>query len=96
MPKTLPTSLTTKHPADLTESDVDALLADFDATPDSEYVVVGADVLAELRSAAATRRAADARVEAAVANARRSGLSWGVIGPQLGLTRQGARQRFDR
>ena len=34
--------------------------------------------------------------KAAVTDAHRPGLPWGVIGAQLGMTRQGARQRFDR
>ena len=35
-------------------------------------------------------------IEAAALAAHRAGLSWGVIGAQLGMTRQGARQRFER
>ena len=50
----------------------------------------------ELRAAAAGRRAAEERLEAAVVSAKDAGLSWGTIGAQLGVTRQGARQRFER
>ena len=35
-------------------------------------------------------------IEAAALAAHRAGLSWGAIGAQLGMTRQGARQRFER
>ena len=52
--------------------------------------------LAELRAAAAARPEADGRIEAAALTAHNGGLSWGVIGAQLGMTRQGARQRFER
>jgi len=52
--------------------------------------------LAELRAAASARREAEVRIEAAALTAHRAGLSWGVIGAQLGMTRQGARQRFER
>ena len=47
-------------------------------------------------AAFAARREADARIEAAALAAHRAGLSWGAIGAQLGMTRQGARQRFER
>lgn len=69
------------------------LVGEFDAG--SNFVVTSADVLAELRAAAAARRAADSRIEAAALQAHRDGASWGVIGAQLGMTRQGARQRFE-
>ena|SRR5665647_2632718 len=38
--------------------------------------------------------AAEATLAAAVTRARQSGASWTVIGAHLGLTRQGAQQRF--
>ena len=87
---------TKKHPKDLTDAETDALIAEFDDTPDEQYTVTSPNVLIELRAAAASRREAEGRVESAVLSARRSGLSWGVIGTQLGLTRQGARQRYER
>jgi hypothetical protein len=83
---------TTKHPREL--SDAEAIVDEFDAADD--YVVTGSDALAELRAAAAARRVADSRIEAAPLRAHRDGASWGVIGAQLGVTRQGARQRFER
>jgi len=38
----------------------------------------------------------DCPERAAALAAKRAGLSWGVIGAQLGMTRQGARQRLER
>lgn len=88
---------TKKHPRDLSDADVEALVAGFDeAVEDGRVQPVDGAVLRELRAAAAARRAAEERVEAAVIAAKQAGLSWGVIGAQLGVTRQGARQRFDR
>jgi hypothetical protein len=87
---------TKKHPRDLTADEADALIAAFDDHTDDEYSVTDAATLRELRAAAAARREADARIEAAALAAHRAGLSWGAIGAQLGMTRQGARQRFER
>jgi hypothetical protein len=84
---------TTKHTRELTDAESDAIVDEFDAG--SNVVVTSADVLAELRAAAAARREADSRIEAAALQAHRDGASWGVIGAQLGMTRQGARQRFE-
>ncbi len=83
----------TTHPRDLTDTEVEAIVDEFDAA--SEYVVTTVDALEELRAAAAARREADSRIEAAALRAHRDGASWGVIGAQLGMTRQGARQRFE-
>ena len=87
---------TKKQPKDLTENETAAIVAAFDEATDLEYSVIDAATLAELRASAAARREADSRLEAAALAAHRSGLSWGVIGAQLGMTRQGARQRFER
>jgi hypothetical protein len=87
---------TTKHPKDLNEHEAAAIVAAFDEATDLEYSVTDAATLAELRASAAARREADGRLEAAALAAHRAGLSWGVIGAQLGMTRQGARQRFER
>jgi hypothetical protein len=87
---------TKKHPRDLTTDETEAIVAAFDEHDDDEYAVTDAATLRELRAAAAARREADARIEAAALAAHRAGLSWGAIGAQLGLTRQGARQRFER
>ena len=87
---------TKKHPRDLSDADTDAIVATFDDNTDEAYSVIDAATLAELRAAAAARREAEGRIEAAALAAHRAGLSWGVIGAQLGMTRQGARQRFER
>lgn len=86
-----------KHPRDLSDSDVDALVAAFDEAVEQGRVrPVDGAVFRELRAAAAGRRSAEERLEAAVIAARAAGLSWGTIGAQLGVTRQGARQRYER
>lgn len=85
----------TKHPKDLSETEAASIVDAFDHAAGDLYVVMGTDELAELRDAAAARREADSRIEAAALAAHRAGASWGVIGAQLGMTRQGARQRFE-
>lgn len=87
---------TKKHPKDLTDLEAAAIVAVFDDTEDDKYEVTDTETLAELRAAAAARRDTEGRIEAAAIIAHRAGLSWGVIGAQLGMTRQGARQRFER
>ncbi len=90
-------STTKKHPRDLSDAEVERIIADADAALErGDVQVVDAVVLRELRAAAALRRDAEQRVEAAVLSARHAGASWGLIGAQLGVTRQGARQRFER
>ena len=85
---------TTKHPRELSDAEAQATVAEIDAA--DAYDVTGTDALADPRAAAAARREADSRIEAAALRAHRDGASWGVIGAQLGMTRQGARQRFER
>ncbi len=87
---------TKKHPRDLSDADIDAIVTGFDDNVDDAYSVTDSATLAELRAAASARREAEGRIEAAALTAHRAGLSWGVIGAQLGMTRQGARQRFER
>lgn len=88
---------TKKHPRDLTDTDVDAIVADFDrAVTQGRVRAVDGVVFRELCAAAAGSRAAQERLEAAAVAAKLAGLSWGTIGAQLGVTRQGARQRFER
>ena len=87
---------TKKHPRELTAAETEAMIAAFDSHSDDEYSVTDAATLSELRAAAAERREAESRIEAAALAAHRAGLSWGTIGAQLGMTRQGARQRFER
>ncbi len=85
---------TPKHPRTLSEAEAGAIVDEFDSAPD--YVVTGSAALSELRAAAAAQREAESRIEAAALQAHRDGASWGVIGAQPGMTRQGARQRFER
>ena len=87
---------TKKQPRDLSDQDVEAMVSDFDDNTDDAYSVTESATLAELRAAASARREAEGRIEAAALSAHSAGLSWGVIGAQLGMTRQGARQRFER
>ncbi|QHD88490.1 hypothetical protein GR168_23095 (plasmid) [Gordonia sp. JH63] len=51
-------------------------------------------VVDEIRAAADARRDADARLDAAVAKARRLGRSWADIGAAAGMTRQSANERW--
>jgi hypothetical protein len=54
------------------------------------------DVLGWVAAANQQARAAEATLAAAVTRARQHGASWSAIGAQLGLSRQGAQQRFTR
>jgi hypothetical protein len=54
------------------------------------------DVLDWVATAHRQAVAAEATLAAAVTRARQSGASWTAIGAQLGLSRQGAQQRFTR
>jgi hypothetical protein len=54
------------------------------------------DVLDWVATAHQQTRVAEATLVAAVTRARQTGASWSVIGAQLGLSRQGAQQRFTR
>lgn len=76
--------------------DADAIVTAFDDNVDDAYSVTDSATLAELRAAASARTQAEGRREAAALAAHSAGLSWGVIGAQLGMTRQGTRQRFER
>lgn len=51
-------------------------------------------LLYAVRDAAAARDVADRALSAIVAEARADGLSWGQIADALGISRQGARQRY--
>jgi hypothetical protein len=54
----------------------------------------GFDVLGWVASAHQQAGAAEATLAAAVTRARQHGATWSVIGAQLGVSRQGAQQRF--
>ena len=87
---------TKKHLRDLSDADVEAMVSAFDGNVAEAYSVTDSATLAELRAAASARREAEGRIEAAALVAHRAGLSCGVVGAELGMTRQGARQRFER
>lgn len=55
---------------------------------------VDGDVLRAIRTAATEQAEAQARVDAAVADAREKGASWTVIGAMLGISRQAALKRY--
>jgi len=54
------------------------------------------DILDWVATARQQAGAAEANLAAAVTRARQSGASWSAIGAQIGLSRQGAQQRFTR
>ena len=54
------------------------------------------DALGWVATAHQQANAAEANLAAAITRARQSGASWSVIGAQLGISRQGAQQRFTR
>ena len=54
------------------------------------------DVLGWVAIAHQQANAAEATLAAAVTRARQGGATWSVIGAQLGVSRQGAQQRFTR
>ena len=54
------------------------------------------DVLGWVATAHQQASAAEATLAAAVTRARQAGTSWTVIGARLGVSRQGAQQRFTR
>ncbi len=67
--------------------------ADEGRGPDPIHTVVGEELAAIAVSGLAVK-AAEARLDAAVAAARAAGQSWQAIGDVLGLTRQGALKRY--
>ena len=54
------------------------------------------DVLGWIATAHKQADAAEATLAAAITRARQAGTPWSVIGAQLGISRQGAQQRFTR
>jgi hypothetical protein len=63
----------------------------FPLPPGQEFDILGWVATAHQRA-----RAAEATLAAAVTRARQNGASWTEIGAQLGVSRQGAQQRFTR
>lgn len=64
---------TTKHPTELTDNEAARIVEAFDNAPADTYVVTDHETLAELRAAAAARREAESRIEAAALRAHRDG-----------------------
>ena len=56
---------TKKHPRDLSDADVEAMVSTFDDNADDAYSVTDSATLAELRAAASARSEAGGRIEAA-------------------------------
>ena len=81
------------NPTARSDADAEAIIDAFDSG--SDHLVTHTDVLTDLR-AAASLHLAEHRIEASALRAHRAGASGGVIGAQLGMTRQDARQRFER
>ena len=65
-------------------------------TPVPLPATAAVDVLGWVATASHQAKAAEATLVAAVTRARQAGASWSLIGAQLGLSRQGAQQRFTR
>lgn len=82
------------------DAELDAKAAEFERWADdvdpATVDVSQTDDLRALADAADSVTAAEARVTELVAVARAHGRSWGEIGIALGVSRQAARQRFDR
>ena len=79
------------------ESDLPARIGDLilgDGLERSEAALDGQDHLRLVRRAALAQEASSALLQQAVTAARASGVSWAVLGQELGLSRQGAQQRF--
>lgn len=53
-------------------------------------------ILAELDDARRRREAVDIEIRGLAAHANETGISWGLIGGALGITRQSARERYGR
>jgi hypothetical protein len=86
-----------KYPRDLSEFEVDPMVESFDrAVDDGRVRPVDGEVSSKLKAAAVARSAGEERVEPAVLAAKQAGLSWGIVGAQLGVNRQGARRRYER
>ena len=62
----------------------------------SSDLVPTLDVLDWVTTAHQQASTAEATLAGAVTRARQAGTSWTVIGTQLGISRQGAQQRFTR
>lgn len=71
------------------------MLADIEADRDAPVdEAISAEALRDIAVGVDLRARADADIAAGVARARAAGLSWGVIGAALGVSRQAALKRF--
>lgn len=75
----------------ITDEDALRAIEDFDPTG---APFRDATATATIRAAVASRASADAAVTAAVHEARDNGVTWVEIAAALGVTHQGARQRY--
>ncbi|WP_236755925.1 hypothetical protein [Actinomyces radicidentis] len=66
---------------------------DYDPTAGEELDVAA---MTALRTAVAEQATAERHVITAVADARRSGMSWAAVGDLVGTTGEAARQRYQR
>ena len=90
------TTMATRPPKALSWREIDELAAEFSADSHGRFTTEDRRVLQNLRTAAEACREAERSLEAAVVAAHENGMSWGLIGKQIGITRQGTRQRFMR
>ncbi len=74
--------------------DVEGLERDLDDLDVDPADAVDATPLGHLHQLVGRRQAAIDQIEVAVARARRAGISWGDVSRALGVSRQGARQRY--
>lgn len=72
----------------------DELAAGFDCSAAADPDVLDPEAVSLLRGAVATHGRAERHLIAAVTAARRSGMSWAVIGHFLGTSGEAARQRY--
>lgn len=77
-------------------SAVQALKAQMDALLAARVLTTSDDWAASIGHAASIQTAADEVMRAVVAQARQEGATWQVIGDALGVSRQGAFQRYGR
>lgn len=70
------------------------ILADIESDRNEPGRLLDSAPLRDLFAAVEARTRAEAEVEARVAEARAAGLSWGLIGSALGISRQGAQKRY--
>ena len=70
------------------------MLAEIEAGDAEPRAVYEGSALREIMAAVEARDEAEARIDAAVAEARAGGATWNMIGVALRITRQGAQKRY--